>query len=123
MATALVIDDQPEMLNMMKVVLERLGFDVKAASSGSAVVRNVGEVNFDIVITDIFMPETDGIEVIRKLRQAKPDLPVVAVSGGGKDLDGDFLHIAKMLGASGVLYKPFMPDDLKRVVRDVLFCV
>lgn len=120
MGSALVIDDQPEMLNMMKVVLERLGFDVTAAPSGKSIVHDLDDAFYDIIITDIFMPDTDGIEVIRKLRSSRPDIPVLAVSGGGTNLEGDFLRVAKLLGASDVLQKPFMPDDLKRAVRDLV---
>ena len=120
MGNALVIDDQPEMLNMMKVVLERLGFDVTAATSGKSIVHDLDDVFYDIIITDIFMPDTDGIEVIRKLRRSRRDIPVLAVSGGGARLDGDFLRVAKLLGASDVLRKPFMPGDLQRAVQDLV---
>jgi len=120
MGNALVIDDQPEMLNMMKIVLERLGFDVTAAPSGKSIVHDLDDAFYDIIVTDIFMPDTDGIEVIRKLRSSRPDIPVLAVSGGGTNLDGDFLRVAKLLGASDVLQKPFMPDDLKRAVQDLI---
>lgn len=120
MGNALVIDDQPEMLNMMKIVLERLGFDVTAAPSGKSIVHDLDDAFYDIIVTDIFMPDTDGIEVIRKLRRSGPDIPVLAVSGGGAKLDGDFLRVAKLLGASDVLQKPFMPDDLKRAVQDLI---
>ncbi|MEK9968344.1 MAG: response regulator, partial [Ferrovibrio sp.] len=72
---------------------------------------------FDLVITDILMPNQEGLETIRSLVKQKPDVRIIAVSGSGRDGGVDYLRIAQEFGAIGALQKPFQPEDLLRLVH------
>jgi len=117
MTTVAVIDDQALMRDMMAVALRRQGFQVIAAANGREALQKLADVKVDVVVTDIFMPEADGIEVLRELRRRDPDMPVIAVSGGSLQMPGDFLRMASVLGAARTLSKPFRPDELVEAVR------
>jgi CheY-like chemotaxis protein len=77
-------------------------------------------LRFDVVVTDIFMPEEDGIELIQNLRRQRSDLPIVAFSGGGSHHDLSALQVAAAFGAGVVLQKPFSGDELVTAIRRVL---
>ena len=74
----------------------------------------------DLVITDIIMPDQEGIQTITEMRAAKPDAKIIAISGGGRIGNTDFLKIAQVLGAMAVIPKPFDLDELMMTVRDCL---
>jgi len=119
MARILVIDDDELLRRTIRVVLERAGHEVLEASEGSMGLRLYWEQAPDLVLTDLFMPERDGLEVIRALRNELPQPPIVAMSGGG--LGGyDVLEVAAGLGAVRTLRKPFALQDLLDIVRSVL---
>lgn len=116
MATVLVIDDDPQIRRALRRFIEREGHDVVEAEDGKVALRRfVGEPT-DMVITDIYMPEMDGIELLMRLRETFPETKLVAMSGGGAIAAGHLLKAASALGAVAVLEKPF---DLE-VVRDLL---
>jgi len=73
----------------------------------------------DLVITDILMPGQDGLETITKLRQRNPQVKIIAISGGGQRVRIDLLHVAVLLGAQRTLHKPFRPQELLEVVREL----
>ena len=103
----------------MREVLSLDGHTVLAAENGTRAMAlwTTGEV--DLVITDILMPERDGLETIRALRKADPKVPIIATSGGG--FEGlDLLHVARVLGATKQLAKPFGASELLKVVREAL---
>ena len=120
MPTALVIDDQPNMRALISAILSRKGFEVITAEDGRRVEQTLNDIQLDLVVTDIFMPNADGIEVIRALRRHNRSLPVIAVSGAEYTAEADFLRMAKMMGASGTLRKPFQPKELTDVVDRLL---
>ena len=80
--------------------------------------NNVDEI--DLILTDIFMPEKDGLEVIMELRESHPNVKVIAISGGGIQLQSNLLDLAEKLGAKSVLNKPCSPEELRTVVDEVL---
>lgn len=117
MTTIAIIDDETGMREMMDAVLKRAGYRTITACNGVDARARLADETVDLVIADIFMPEGDGIEVIRNLRETRPDLPVIAISGGGSRIQGDFLKAARLLGAREVLTKPFLPQKLVDTVR------
>jgi len=76
--------------------------------------------SFDLIITDMVMPEKEGIETIQELRQGFPDIKIIAMSGGGQVGSGEYLHIAKMLGAQRTFAKPVEQEELLKGIRELL---
>lgn len=119
MATVLVVDDEPLFRDYLRKILEREGHQVVEAADGADGVRKVDDNEIDLVITDIVMPKMDGIDFIMDLNKRKPNMGVIAVSGGGRP-SGCFLIPAKALGAARTLSKPFSRGELVTVVSEVL---
>lgn len=115
----LVIDDNSAVRDVAAIALARAGHEAQVASNGREGLEIAMRHPLDVVVTDVFMPECDGIEVIRALRERQPDLPLVAISGGSLSLGQDFLKIAGHLGAVATLSKPFEPKELVAVVEGV----
>ncbi|MDA0652647.1 MAG: response regulator [Proteobacteria bacterium] len=108
MARILVVDDEAELRTLLRKVLTRRGHEVIEAENGAIAIAMVEEgEKLDMIITDIFMPETDGIEVLRRLRAGHPDLKIVVMSGGGNRVSRGYLPAATALGADHVIEKPF----------------
>ncbi|MBT3603970.1 MAG: response regulator [Candidatus Latescibacteria bacterium] len=120
MADILIIDDEDATRNSMRKTLEQAGHIVREAASGREGLSLIHNEMPDLLITDIFMPDKDGLEVIRELRQEKLDLRILVISDGGITGDIDLLPQAKALGAQATLRKPFHPEDLLEVVNMVL---
>ena len=119
MATVLVIDDDREVRDFLVTVLERAGHVVTAASNGRDGVAKFREEPSQVVITDIIMPEKDGIETILDLRREHPDLKVIAISGGGRTTPENYLHSARLLGADKAIRKPFKNDEILAAVAEL----
>src|SRR5258706_13405059 len=114
----LVIDDNPDLRVTLQWLLEAEGYLVLVAANGLEGLRLQRVHPSDLVVTDVFMPEQDGIETLWKFRQEFPDVPIVVMSGGGTVASGtDYLSVARHLGAEGTLAKPFDPKKLIDVVR------
>ena len=120
MRRILIIDDDHHILLMIKKMLERAGFEVDLASNGVEGLKLFKEIPVDLVITDIIMPEKEGLETIRAMRRLCPDLKIIAMSGGGKISADNYLDAAKIFGASKVLGKPFSQKQLVSAVNDIL---
>jgi DNA-binding response OmpR family regulator len=120
MARILVVDDDPVLRGALRVVLEAAGHDVMEAAHGDAALRVYGERGADLVLVDLFMPERDGLQVIRALRAAIPRPQIVAMSGGGRFGQIEVLGAAASLGAARTLRKPFEPRDLLAAIRELL---
>jgi len=118
--TILVIDDDRAVLHSLAAVLEAEGFNVLTAGDGKAGMSVFQQSRPDIVVTDIIMPNQEGIETIVQMRRARPDAKIIAMSGGGRIGNNDFLQIASTLGADFTLPKPFDPDHLTAAVHDLL---
>lgn len=120
MARILIIDDDETIRSVFKRFLDGKGHDVVVAADGRQGLRLVEEAPVDLVITDIMMPETDGLEVVMAIRGKEADIPVIAISGGMHAMPMDFLPMAKKFGACDVLYKPVELDDLLGAVEKAL---
>lgn len=116
MAKIIVIEDEELVRYTLKLTLESVGHEVWEACNGREGVALVESTPCDLVITDIIMPEMEGIETISTLRSKSGQLPIIAVSGGGRIGNMDFLKAAKELGATTILPKPFEPDELLELV-------
>jgi len=117
MAQVIVIDDDIDMRNLMVRILETQGYVILQAENGRQGLKLIREnPELDLVITDLVMPDLEGIELIRELHAYKKDLPILAISGGVHARTATFLEIAGLLGAKAVLEKPF---DLKQFVVTV----
>jgi CheY-like chemotaxis protein len=112
----LLIEDDAQVRGVLSSVLVRSGHSVTSAANGAVGLRLWREHGADLVLTDIQMPETDGIEVILQLRTYAPELPVIAMSGGDRSGDLDLLGDARLLGAVALLKKPFSADALARAI-------
>ncbi|MEW6298076.1 MAG: response regulator [Thermodesulfobacteriota bacterium] len=120
MTRILVIDDEPQVRAMLRQMLEREGYEVVEAEEGEEGLRRYQEQPVDLVITDILMPQKEGIETIRTLRRTNPGVKIIAISGGGRMSKLDLLPIAQTFGAVRTLAKPFERKELLEAVRAVL---
>ncbi len=117
--TVLVIDDDPFIREFTARCLERAGCRVVLAKDGVGGMAAVSD-DVQVVITDIFMPEQDGLEVVKAVRRCHPQVRVLAISGGRPVFDQDFLRFAAALGADATLAKPFTPKCLVSAVRRIV---
>jgi CheY-like chemotaxis protein len=109
----LVVDDNEDMRQTMNRLLERLGYEVEIASNGARALEMQRKVAADVLITDIFMPDTDGLETINQFRTNFPHVRIIAMSGGGASIrEADYLSTATVAGADAVLRKPFSKESL-----------
>jgi CheY-like chemotaxis protein len=108
----LIIDDDILARATMALILEGAGYQVTTAEDGKKGLRRMREVEPDLIITDIIMPNKEGMETIQEILADRPQAKIIAVSGGGRTSNGEFLRLAKALGASEVLAKPFEPEAL-----------
>ena len=120
MATILVIDDDQAMRRLLVNSLTALKHTVIDAADGREGVALAATHKPALVITDILMPEKEGIETMRELRQYTPSVKIIAISGGGLSHNMLFLDLAKTLGADATLAKPFRPADLINTVEALL---
>ena len=120
MARVLVIDDDAQTRRMVCEVLGRAGHATIEAADGRVGLARFRECPADVIVTDIFMPEQDGLEVILEFRREFPRVGVIAISGGGGQSPMDYLPFARALGAARTLAKPFTPSELLDAVRATL---
>jgi DNA-binding response OmpR family regulator len=121
MALILVIDDDQPLRALVREVLERMGHAVEEAEHGEIGIRLFRANPADLVITDLIMPEKEGIETIQQLREEFPEVRILAISGGSKQMAAAGpLEDARMLGADDTLEKPFGIQDLRATVSRIL---
>lgn len=116
----LVVDDNFYIRELLKEALELRGYHVEAAENGAQAMKQLMQKPFELVITDVFMPVKDGLEVIIEIKALSPQTKIIAISGGGTYHNQDCLHMAGLLGASGTLRKPFDLNILVEMVDQVL---
>jgi DNA-binding response OmpR family regulator len=116
MRTILVIDDSPAVRSTMARILESAGYKVVLANDGLQGIAAFRKEPPDLVITDIVMPEEEGIATIRRMLSERPSTKIIAISGGGRVGNIDFLKLARKMGASEALPKPFDPESLLAIV-------
>lgn len=119
-AHLLLVDDDNDLRNLLERVLLRNGFRVHAAADGRQAIKLLGRERFDLVVTDIIMPDVEGIELILKIRKDHPSLPIIAMSAGGRLNAEGYLKMARSLGANRILEKPFSIDSLLEGIRELL---
>ena len=120
MSCILVIDDEVSVRRMLRQMLERAGYQVIEAPNGEAGLKLYHEHPTDLIITDILMPDKDGIETILALRKSAPEAKILAISGGGRMNKVDLLSISQSFGAIRTLAKPFEREELVTMVQEVL---
>lgn len=117
MARILVIDDEEPIRRLVRLALAKEGHEVLEATNGRDALRLHQTGPADLVITDILMPEKDGLEVIMALKFQAPGIKIIAMSGGGRFQQTEALHMAEPLGAFATLRKPFALDAMLEVVN------
>jgi len=120
MAGILIVEDEKEIREMLRIALIRRKHTVLEAADGKEAITHFKPAVTDLVVTDLIMPEEDGLRVIIKLREIKPALKVIAISGGGKAGPASYLNLAKALGADAIFTKPFSINDLIIKIEDLL---
>ena len=120
MARILVIDDDATVRLSVQLALEDADHAVQSAADGQEGISFFRERPFDLVISDIFMPEKEGLETIDEIKRMLPETKIIAISGGGRMDPDDYLAIAKSVGADLTLQKPFDIDKMVEMVADLL---
>jgi DNA-binding NtrC family response regulator len=120
MARILVIDDDEKLRELIRRFLEGAGHEVLIAANGRVALEIQRQTPADVIITDIFMPEKEGTEIIMDLSQEFPKAKVIAISGGGNVAGIDFLQLAENLGALKTFQKPFKQEELLAAVEELL---
>lgn len=120
MTKILLVEDDNLVREFLVKVLRAAGYNVVEAADGNKALAILDSGRVDLIITDIMMPEREGIETIREIRKLSPTLPVIAMSGGGKEQWSDVLRIASTFGATETIAKPFAPRDLLKCVGRLL---
>jgi len=130
MAKILLIDDELDIRDSVAAVLERDGFEVTAAENATDGLQALSDQEFDAILTDIIMPDFDGVEAIKRIRKSNPTVKIIAISGGGNIgltsykpeaiTTTAYLQAATEAGADAVLTKPFGSNDIIQTVRSVL---
>lgn len=120
MARILVVDDEVGIRTLVRNMLVRDGHEVTTARDGVEALQVVDREAIDLVITDLIMPEKEGVETITELRRRFPAIKIIAMSGGGMGGAADYLRMARALGAGQTLSKPFTRDALLNLVGAAL---
>lgn len=120
MSRVLIIDDEPQIANMLKTLFESNGFEVDVATEGNEGLRLFRKNRADVVVTDILMPDKEGLETISELRRDYPDVKIIAMSGGTMTGIDGYLKMAELQGAGRVFKKPFRLADMLKAVQDLI---
>lgn len=120
MSKILVIEDDAKLRELLRETLEHEGHEVADAADGDIGIKAFKRSPADVVIADIFMPEKDGLDVIRELKADFPEVKIIAISGGGRLEKGTYLMAASSMGADRVIEKPFEIQDIVDAVRELL---
>ena len=117
----LLIEDDVDFRWMLSEMLKREGYEVQTADNGSEGVRLLEEEEeYDLIITDIIMPEKEGLETIMDIMSRNPGSKVIAISGGGRSSAGSYLKTAEYFGAVRSFQKPFDKNEFLEAVRDLV---
>ncbi len=120
MSRILLIEDDVDFRWMLSEMLKREGYEVQTAGNGEEGVRLLDQNTFDLIITDIIMPEKEGLETIMDIMNRNPGNKVIAISGGGRSAAGSYLKTAEYFGAVRSFQKPFDRKDFLLAVRDLV---
>ena len=120
MARILVLDDDKPFLDTLVEMLALHGHEVHSALNGRLSLDLISEKKIELMITDLVMPEQEGLQTILEARKFHPELKIIAMSGGGRRVPVDFLEIARKIGADHALNKPFSTEELNAAVNKVM---
>ena len=122
MARILVIDDEVEICKMLQLILEEAGYEVSTANNGESGLTRFCEDSADLIILDIFMPDKDGIDILKELQGSMNEYKIIVISGGGEDRvdTKDVFKAAREFGARYTFSKPFGTKELLAAVKDLL---
>ena len=120
MARILLIEDDDSLRKALARLISRNGYEVIEADNGRTALQKIAGQPTDAVITDMIMPEMEGVETIQALRRGNPGAKIIAISGGGRSSAESYLKIAHALGVQKILTKPLDPWELLAALRDVL---
>jgi DNA-binding response OmpR family regulator len=120
MARILLIEDDHDVRTMLRLTLAKFGHTVTEARDGKEGLRLLDAADPQLVITDLLMPEMEGLSVVMELRVTRPALKIIAISGGGRVGPDNYLRVAKHIGARKILVKPFPAAALLTAVEDLL---
>ncbi|MGA1867433.1 MAG: response regulator [bacterium] len=120
MARILIIDDDVQIQEMLKQMLERAGYEVVTAPNGKVAIKLYREDPADLIITDLIMPEMEGIETIRKFKRDFPNIAIIAMSGGGRISPDSYLGMVKKFGVKHTFVKPIKRAELLEAVQELL---
>jgi DNA-binding NtrC family response regulator len=116
----LLVDDEEAIRKMVRAVLGNELYEFGEAVNGLEAQALLGKQHFDLIITDVIMPDCDGIELVMAIRRKQPDIKVIVMSGGGRVRAGHYLDLAGKLGAAKVFEKPFDTAALRQTVKELL---
>lgn len=120
MAKVLVVDDDEDHRAYVVMLAERLGHVVKSADNGQTCLAILADNPVDVIVTDIFMPGADGIELVIQLNKLGSNVPVIGMTGGYKGVIRPYENLFEVLANAKVLRKPFGPRDLEAALGEVL---
>ena len=120
MAGILIVEDDKDLREMLKISLLMRKYTVLEASDGKEALIKFRPGVTDMVITDLIMPDEDGLKVIMKIKEIKPSIKIIAISGGGKAGPGNYLNLAKALGADEIFHKPFSINEMIKKIDELL---
>ena len=120
MKTILLVDDDELFGDMVQRTLTKLGYAVLRARNGNEALQLYDPLKVDLVLTDLIMPDKEGLELIAELHRAHPAVKIVAMSGGGRNTPEEYLPIARHLGAMKTLTKPFQQEALAKALTESL---
>lgn len=120
MSRILLIEDDRSLCRALRLALEKFGYVVFEASDGREGLRAYQAEPVDLVVTDMIMPEMEGVETIRALLKLNPSLKIIAITGGGRGTPDGYLRLATQFGAAKVFAKPFEIGDLCGAVEQLL---
>lgn len=116
----LVVDDSQHAIDYLKIILERKKFDVVSANDGFDAYKIFKSEDPDIIITDIFMPGKEGLELISEMIEDKPEAKIIAISGYRDNRGTNYLEIAREFGAQKVMEKPIKSDELLGAIEELI---
>ena len=120
MPRIVLVDDDDLSRATIHQMLERAGYEVQSFANGREAMAAYLSNPADLVVTDLIMPDTDGLELIQELRRQRPGARILAISGGGRVNANEYLTVAQKFGAAGILTKPFSNQELREAVASVL---
>jgi DNA-binding NtrC family response regulator len=120
MSRILIVDDNINLRGILRQILESAGHQVREASNGVEAMKVLSEGPAELVITDVIMPDKEGIETVIEIRKIFPDMKIIVMSAGGRFGPEDYLETATVFGANRTIAKPFSRNDILKTVQELI---